>query len=273
MIDILLSTYNGEKYIEEQLNSILNQTNTQWKVIIRDDGSSDNTLKIIDDYARYYPDKFFLLKDNKGNLGSTLSFSELIQNCSGEYIMLCDQDDVWLNNKVEITAKEMSNLEMNFGNIPLMVFTDLKLVDKDLVLLSDSMIKSQKLDISVIDNPVKIAALNVVAGCTIMINRTAVRCVLPLTSKNIIHDQWMAVNISKYGKISYLPYPTILYRQHSNNVVGSNKISFQYFYNKLKSPLKQMNIYSDLLSQLSFKISPLEFIMYKAIFTFKRMLK
>ncbi len=272
-IDILLSTYNGEKYIKEQLDSILNQTNNQWKLIIRDDGSSDNTLNIIDDYVKNYPDKFFLFKDNKGNLGSTLSFSQLIENSTSDYIMLCDQDDVWLDNKIEITLKEMFNLEVSFGKIPLMVFTDLKVVDQNLVLLSDSMIKSQKLDISVINNPVKLAALNVVAGCTVMINRTAVRCVLPLTSKNIIHDQWMAVNISKYGKISYLPYSTILYRQHSNNVVGSNKIAFQYFYNKLKSPLKQMNIYSDLLSQLSFKITPFKFILYKVFFTFKRLLK
>ncbi|WP_052266150.1 glycosyltransferase family 2 protein [Pedobacter kyungheensis] len=272
-IDILLSTYNGGKYLDEQLNSILSQTNSQWKIIIRDDGSSDNTLSIIDCYVRNYPDKFFLLKDLGGNLGSTLSFSQLIENCNGDYIMLCDQDDVWLDNKIEITLNEMSNLEMNFGKIPLMVFTDLKVVDQNLAILSDSMIKSQKLDVSVINKPVKLAALNVVAGCTIMINRAAVKCVLPLTSKNIIHDQWMAVNISKYGKISYVSQPTILYRQHSNNVVGSNKIAFQYFYNKLKSPLKQMRIYSDLLSQLSFKISSIEFIMYKVFFTFKRMLK
>lgn len=272
-IDILLSTYNGEKYIEEQLNSILNQTDSRWKIIIRDDGSSDSTLNIIKSYISKYPDKIFLFKDDKGNLGSTLSFFALIENCESEYIMLCDQDDVWLDNKVEITLKEMSNLELSFGKIPLMVFTDLIIVDKKLTPLSDSLIKSQKLDTSIIDNPTKLAAMNVVAGCTTMINRVSIKYLLPMTSKNIIHDQWMAINIAKYGKLSYLPYSSILYRQHSSNVVGSNKIAFRYFYDKIKSPLKQMKIYSDLLSQLRFKINPFKFVMYKVLFTFKRLLK
>lgn len=273
MIDILLSTYNGEKYIKEQLDSIISQTKTEWQLKIRDDGSSDNTLHIIEEYIKLYSNKIFLLKDNNERLGSTMSFSELLKNSTNKYIMLCDQDDVWLNNKIEITFNQMLEMENQYGDIPLMVFTDLREVDHELNLISKSFIKSQKLDPTIIGSITKLAAMNVVAGCTIMINKKALQYVLPIYSKHITHDQWMAINIAKFGKIKYLDLTTILYRQHSNNVLGANKIGFYYFFNKLKKPTKQLIIYRDLLSGLNFKINVLGFIYYKLFFNIKRLIK
>jgi glycosyltransferase involved in cell wall biosynthesis len=270
MIEILLSSYNGEKYIKELLDSLLSQSYTNWQLVVRDDGSQDSTLKIINEYKKVYPDKIKILHDGGDNLGSTFSFSRLFENSKCEYIMLCDQDDIWLPQKIELTFDEMLKLEENYKDIPLMIFTDLKEVDENLNIISESFMKSQKLFPSIILNPKKLVALNVVAGCTTLINRKAIEYILPFPSANIIHDQWMAINIAKYGKIQYLPKATILYRQHSSNVLGSYKIGIRYFYKKIKNPLKQIRIYRNLLSNLSFKVSILEFIFYKLLFTIKR---
>lgn len=272
-IDILLATYNGEKFITEQLNSILKQTYTNWNLIIRDDGSTDKTLDIISGFVANNPSKIAILYDNLGHLNSTFSFAFLIENCSSEYIMFCDQDDVWLNNKIEITLDEMLKFESENENLPLMVFTDLKEVDEELNLLTESFIKSQKLDPTIINNATKLAAMNVVAGCTTMINRKAKKYILPILSKNIIHDQWIAVNIAYYGKIKYIDSTTILYRQHSRNTLGSNIIGMSYFLNKIKQPKKQYLIYRDLIRGLNFKINILYFTLYKLYFSLKRLIK
>lgn len=272
MIDILLSTYNGEKYIKEQLDSIISQTNINWQLKIRDDGSTDKTIEIIEGYIQVYSNKIILCKDDNGRLGSTLSFSKLLELSSSKYIMLCDQDDVWLNNKIEITLNGMLEMENRYGDIPLMVFTDLREVDQELNLISESFIKSQKLDPTIINNATKLASMNVVAGCTTMINKKAIQYILPIYSKYVTHDQWIAINIAKFGKIKYLDVATILYRQHSNNVLGAYKIGISYFFNKIMQPIKQLNIYRDLLTGLNFKINVFGFAYYKMVFTIKRLI-
>lgn len=271
-VAILLSTYNGEKHLEELLESLLNQNFSNWVLYVRDDGSSDNTLVILEHYRKKYFDKISILEDGLGNLGSTLSFAALLAFCNSQYIMLCDQDDIWLDNKIELTLKEMIELENAYENEPLMVFTDLKEVDANLNVISESFIKSQKLFPDIINNYKKLLALNVVAGCTIMINRIALDYILPIPSRNIIHDQWIAVNISKFGHIRYLPYSTILYRQHAFNVVGANNIGTNYFFKKIISPLKQFRIYYDLIANLSFRVNVLKFAYYKLLFTYRRLL-
>jgi len=271
-IDILLATYNGEKYISEQINSILDQTYSNWNIIIRDDGSTDNTLNIIDDFVAKHPSKITILNDNKGHLNSTLSFASLLENSQNDFIMLCDQDDVWVNNKIELTLKVMIEFVNQFGDIPLMVFTDLKEVDEELNIISESFIKSQKLDPTIINNATKLAAMNVVAGCTTMINKKAIKYILPIHSKNIIHDQWMAVNIAKYGKIKFIDLTTILYRQHSKNALGSYNIRISYFLKKIMDPNRQLMIYRDLLTGLNFKINLFSFAFYKLYFSIKRLI-
>lgn len=271
-VAILLSTYNGEEHLEELLDSLLSQNSDNWTLFIRDDGSSDNTLIIIESYHKRYFDKINVLVDDLGNIGSTLSFATLLQSCNSDYIMLCDQDDIWLSNKIDLTLNIMLDLEKSYENEPLMVFTDLKEVDNNLHVISESFIKSQKMFPEIVNNYIKLLALNVVAGCTMMINRVALDYVLPIPSKNIIHDQWIAVNISKFGHIKYLPYSSILYRQHASNVVGANNIGIIYFLKKMINPFKQFRIYYDLISNLTFRINVLEFVYYKLLFTYKRLL-
>lgn len=272
-IEILLATYNGEKYLEDLIKSLFNQTYSGWRLTIRDDGSSDRTLQIISELAALYPEKIRIFDDGKAHLGSTLSFSSLLEQATANYMMLCDQDDVWFKTKIEQTLRAMLELAQESGDIPLMVFTDLTEVDQDMNVLAESFMKSQKLDPAVVSDPVKLSALNVVAGCTTLFNRRALDYVVPVPSRYIVHDQWLAVNISKYGRISYLPVSTIFYRQHSLNVLGSNKIGFRYFYDKLKRPLTQFRIYYSLLTGLHFRISLLKYAFYKFFYTIKRLVR
>lgn len=270
-VEILLSTYNGNKHLEEQLTSLVNQTYQNFVVTIRDDGSQDNSREIILKFVQNYPSKFRFIEDRKGNLGSTLSFSLLLALSAENYIMLCDQDDFWLNDKIEITYKAMCDLEKNNPKVPLMIFTDLKEVDENLKVINDSFFKSQKLFPEICNDPLKLVALNVVAGCTTMINRLALQYVLPMPSSKIIHDQWLAINIAHYGKINFISTPTLLYRQHAQNVVGANSVSHWYFLKKIFNFKKQLNIYIDLITNLKFKVSILGFIRYKILFTVKRL--
>jgi glycosyltransferase involved in cell wall biosynthesis len=270
-IDILLATYNGELFLKEQLNSILNQSYKDFTLIIRDDGSTDKTVEIVNNYISQYPDKIIILHDKVLHRGAALSFGYLIEQSSADYIMLSDQDDVWLNNKVEITLDAMLEFEKEHIGKPLMVFTDLKEVDNNLKIINESFISSQKLFPEVIANPTKILSLNVVAGCTMMLNSISKQYVLPVPTSKVGHDQWIAANIAHYGKIKYLPVSTILYRQHNFNAVGANNIGIKYFVNKLLNPSKQLRIYTDLISNLNFKVNYLSFLCYKMYFTFKRL--
>jgi glycosyltransferase involved in cell wall biosynthesis len=272
-IDILLSTYNGEKYLKDLISSLLNQTWPGWRLLIRDDGSTDRTLEIIDYYVRSCPGKIELIQDGKAHVGSTLSFSFLLGSCSGRYIMLCDQDDVWFKSKIEVTFRAMLRLEEKWKDIPLLVFTDLIEVDENLNLISESFMKSQKLFPSVITDPVKLLALNVVAGCTTMINKKALDYLLPIPSEYVTHDQWIAVIIARYGRIRFLSAPTIFYRQHSANVFGAKDIGLGYFVRKLKAPLDQLRIYHALITGLPFRVSIWKFLFYKIFFTIRRLMK
>lgn len=271
-IEILLATYNGEKYLKEQLLSIVNQTNQNWFLTIRDDGSTDSTPEIISSFIQLYPNKIKLLTDSYSRLKSTLSFSKLIEASSGNYMMLCDQDDYWLPTKIEDTLKVLLEEEQKNPDIPIMVFTDMKVVDNNLNILNHSFINSQKLYPTVVSDYHKLIALNVVAGCTTLFNRKSISYITPIISSKIIHDQWIAVNISKFGKVVFLEKQTSLYRQHGNNTVGTDYKNWRYFLDKIRSPIRQFNIYYDLISGLSFKVNLTKFIFYKFLFTFRRLI-
>ena len=101
MIDILMATHNGEEYIGQQLDSIFAQTNQDWQLLCRDDGSNDSTVSIVTQYMTRHPGRIKLLSDNKGRLGVGLNFGELLEHSNADYIMFADQDDVWLPEKID----------------------------------------------------------------------------------------------------------------------------------------------------------------------------
>lgn len=217
-ITILLSTYNGEKYLKEQLNSLFSQTYKNFEIIVRDDGSSDKTLEVL----KYYDVK---LLSSDGNIGIKKSFETLLkyayENSDADYFMFCDQDDVWNDNKIEKTLEEMKRLEKLYGNnTPLLVHTDLEVVDENLKTISSSMWKYEYI-LPQFNTFNRLLIQNTITGCTMMINRELAKKSLDIPEESIMHDWWIGLIASCFGKISYLEESTIKYRQHGKNTIGT----------------------------------------------------
>lgn len=223
-IDILLAAYNGEKYIGRQIQSILDQTYQKFRIIVRDDGSKDKTLDIIQEFIQKNPSKI-ILTSSGSNLGAIGNFSALMAHSQANYIMFSDQDDVWLEDKVAKTFSKMKEMEKKYGKMPLLVHTDLKVADENLNLLDSSFWHYTKLYPKNSQVLNKILVQNVVTGCTMLFNRPLLELALPIPLDSIMHDWWIALTASAFGKIAYIESPTILYRQHGKNTLGAKKFS------------------------------------------------
>ena len=238
LIAILMATYNGEKFVSEQINSILNQTYKNWKLIIHDDCSTDLTVNIIKDYVYKYPDKIILIEDEVKCGGAKENFFHLIkivkEKWNFNYIMFADQDDVWLPEKIKITFIKMLEVEKKYGKkMPILVHTDLKIVDENLNLLCDSFWKYQNLDPR-IKKFNYLLVQNNVTGSTMMINNSLFQKIKYIPKNAIMHDWWIALIASSFGKIKYINEPTLLYRQHSYNDTGASEWNLKYILNKVK---------------------------------------
>ncbi len=221
-IDILLASYNGERFIGEQIQSLLDQTYSHWRILIRDDGSTDNTLAVISDYAKKYPEKIAVIEDDQRHLGACRNFAKLLERSTADYIMFCDQDDVWMPNKVQSSLEKIKNMEKRHGcSLPMLVYTDMKVVDERLQVISNSYWKHQAF------NPKSGALLNrllvsnVVIGCTMMFNKKLKELSLPFPQNALMHDWWLALVSVAFGKNEYIRETPIFYRQHQANVAGA----------------------------------------------------
>lgn len=242
-IEIVMATYNGSKYLQEQIQSFFSQTYENWHLTVRDDGSTDNTLSILEGFAAKHPDRITIYRDSSGNLGPTLNFSLLLQNSRSDYTMLSDQDDVWLPDKIKLTLAKMKESEALFPDLPVLVFTDLAVVNSLLEPLFDSLWQMMRLDPSIAESPVKLAALNVVTGCTAMINCCARNIALPIPNRYLLHDHWLAVEIARLGRVIPLDRKTVLYRQHGANELGALKVDSHYLFRKTTSIPRQIEKY------------------------------
>lgn len=227
MIAILMSTYNGSLFIKEQIESILKQTNKEWLLYIRDDGSTDDTRMILQEYTRKNPSKIHLLHDEFMNIGAGRSFMHLLEVVNADYYMFCDQDDVWMENKIERTYLYLRNLEQKFGkNTAIGVFTDLIVVDSNLKVLMPSLWKGDNRNPDFVHNFYKQwTNRHASYGCTQMFNHATKKLVLPyrqFESTMGAHDNWVEYILIKKGVYDYIDESTILYRQHGTNVVGAN---------------------------------------------------
>jgi len=221
-IDILLPTYNGEKYLKEQIDSILNQTYKNIRLIISDDCSKDSTPKILEEYRG--KDERIELYLQKENIGVVKGIEFLLKKVKSNYYMLADQDDVWLPMKVE---KSIETLKKENADL---VFGDLEVVDQDLKTMypsfGDFMLLNRKIKKYI--NSYKVNYLyNCVTGCTVLSKKEFIEKILPIPteSKYLIHDHWIGLVVALNGKLAYMPEKYIKYRQHGNNQVGTDKIS------------------------------------------------
>jgi len=219
-IDILMATYNGEKYLAEQIDSIIGQSFQDWRLIIHDDGSSDSTVQIIKNYVNDYPEKILNIDDGIVTGGAKNNFFHLMKYAKAENIMFSDQDDVWMKRKIEFSFRKMVETERNNPNLPILVHTDLQVVDEDLNTISDSMFKIQKLRkvLSFEDY----LFVNNVTGCTVLANSKAIKFYNKNCKSILMHDWWLAIKVKQnHGVVVLLDSPLIKYRQHAGNVVGS----------------------------------------------------
>lgn len=212
-----MATYNGEKYLSQQLDSILNQTHPIYEIIIVDDGSSDDTLNILNTYR----DKYNNIKvyPNPENIGVVKSFERAIMLASGDYVALADQDDVWFNNKIEVLVAEIGD--------NLLIHSDAVLVDDDMNVLQPSHFawgkqsdKNGFFDYLVNSN---------VTGCTVLMSRELINLTLPLRSYVLPHDWYFSYYAAYCGRIKLYLEPLIYYRQHAVNVSGAKKKTFTQY--------------------------------------------
>ena len=232
-IAILIATYNGEKYIKQQLDSLLKQTYHEWKAYIHDDGSIDRTVEIIEQYVQKYPSRFIII-EGPSTGGACSNFMYLFRNVEADYYMCCDQDDYWLPDKIRQTFAVMKKIQGE-GSKPCLVHTDLKVADAELEIISESMDRYQKLHSC--DSAIgHLVVQNTVTGCTMMVNRKLRdMLLLPIDNRHLImHDWWAGMIAAQFGKIKYLDIATILYRQHENNCVGAKELNFRMMLIKLK---------------------------------------
>ena len=235
-VAILLATYNGSRFIDEQLSSIINQSFTNWIVYISDDGSTDNTVDIINKYIEEYPSKFILCNSETKHRGAAINFLLLLKNVSAKYYMFCDQDDVWLPNKIEDSLSVLRRLEILSPATPILVHTDLMVVNAELNIISTSM--WDYIDIRKCIGKFEYYKLyNVATGCTMLFNHS-VKSILPDIADNqdiLMHDYYILLHILKNnGVIHAVPTSTVLYRQHGNNTLGAiryNKSIYNYIKN------------------------------------------
>lgn len=270
LVDILMSSYNGSQFIEEQLCSLLNQSHKGINIIIRDDGSSDETRNIILNYVAKFPGKIKYFED-KENLGSSKSFLRLLDFSRAGYFMFSDQDDVWCHDKVEKSLEKMKEIEMSYvKDKPILIFTDLKVVDVHLNVLSASLWETQKLDPNIALHWKKLLAQNVVTGCTMMLNKCIKKYIKPEMKFKIHHDQLLAVLASKHGKVSWIDTPTMLYRQHQANVLGALRVDGSYLMKKILNLKRNIKFFVNASRYFDNDVSVLELIFYKTVINIKR---
>lgn len=229
----MMATYNGATYLAEQIQSIINQSFSDWKLYIKDDGSSDGTLDIIESFGRKFDGKIVNLSNISGGGNAKDNFFALLNwvsnNTDSDYFMFSDQDDVWLPDKIQ---NSVDVLAVEQG--PALVHTDLLVVDHSLHTITDSFAEYSHLRTDFNDLS-HLLVQNNVTGCTMIWNKKLNNLIKPNFNKNIVmHDWWISLIAAAFGTIMFVDKATIMYRQHSNNVVGAHRVgSLGYIQNKL----------------------------------------
>lgn len=228
---ILVSTYNGSKYLREQLDSIYRQKGCEISVLVRDDGSTDDTKKILNEYAETYD-----LKWIKGeNIGPANSFIELIYMAPSnyDYYAFCDQDDVWEEDKL------LTSLECFVTSKPTIICSNATLCDCNLVELGPVYKSAPKF------NFIGVLLHGGILGCTMVINKSLFDLIQNYDKPMVpMHDYYIsAMCLAVGGEIIYLPKSTMLYRQHDTNVIGCEKKWYSSLVEKLNLMLNKKNFY------------------------------
>lgn len=220
-VDILLATYNGEKYLEAQLDSILKQSYKDIRLLISDDCSTDGTREILNRYKE--KDNRIVLFFQDKNLGVVKNFEFLLGKVENKYYMLSDQDDIWKDDKIEKSVKKLEETGADLA------YSDLEVVDENLNVIYKSYwdLKGFTKRVKKYNTFESLYLNNYITGCTIISKKEFIKDIIPIPSNSeyILHDYWTVLVVSQKGKITYIDEPLIKYRQHKNNNIGSKKRS------------------------------------------------
>jgi len=220
---IILASFEGADFLREQLDSLIAQTEAQWRLLIRDDGSTDATLDIIRDYSQK-DERIRLLSDNPGPTSSALgNFTVLLEaafKLGAEYVFCCDQDDVWEPGKLELVLARLKQLE-GTAKAPSLVHHDLMVVNESFEPIADSFIELMQLHPSGQQNPQRLISRNEITGCAMACNRALLEIALPISDQAVMHDWWLALCAAYFGRLAFMPDKLVKYRQHSDNTIGA----------------------------------------------------
>ena len=219
-VQILLATYNGEEFLQEQLDSLFGQSCQDFEVLVGDDGSIDSTLAIIDKAVSKRPHQIRVVYRAAVG-GAARNFMRLVASADAPYVMFCDQDDVWLADKVSTLLAKIKEVEAAYPTTPVLVHSDLAVVDQQLRPIHPSFFDYQRID------PARNAFADVLlrncaTGCAAIANRNLVTLVKDDPADMMyMHDWWFAIAAAARGRVAHVAKATVLYRQHESNAIGA----------------------------------------------------
>ncbi|MFC1684563.1 glycosyltransferase family 2 protein [Pseudomonadota bacterium] len=223
---ILMAAYNCHKYIEEQVESIRAQAGVNWRLTVRDDGSGGATPGIIHRLASK-DDRIESIEDAHGNLGVCGNFALLALRAQSDgcsYLAFADQDDYWLPGKLLRQLELMRKMEYENPGAPILVYSDLEVVDSRLTPIAPSFMRYQGIRHEE-NSPLDVLlAQNFVIGCTMLVNKPLLDLALPVPEEVLMHDWWFALCAATCGRIGFVDMPLVKYRQHGDNEVGAKSV-------------------------------------------------
>ena len=228
-VQVLLASFRGRRFIGQQIDSILDQSHRNLEILVRDDGSDDGTVEELGRIESKAGGRVRLLDRSGVNVGIINNFGTLLNAATADYVMFSDGDDVWLPDKVEASLKQIMASEVTLGqSTPVLVHTDLRVVGPNLEPIADSFWQRQRLDVERGVAMQRVLPFNCVTGSTIMMNRALVDLSRPIPSQVLMHDWWVALVAAATGHITTVNKPTVLYRQHGQNALGSRSYGMRY---------------------------------------------
>jgi len=237
MITVMMGTFNGERYVGQQLDSLLNQTRLPDRILIHDDRSTDATPEILAGYQSAHPGLIDVAVNPSNSGGSAQNFMSMMVSTRDDYLMLCDQDDVWLPDKIQLSLDKITQMEATWGaDIPCLMHSDLTVVDEDLNPDPNSFRESTfaNYDRTTLKDQI---IQNTATGCTIMYNRALAEFITRAPDHMVMHDWWISLIAAAFGHMDHINDRTILYRQHKENQVGVTDMrTLRYKLRRLVNP-------------------------------------
>ena len=215
--DVILAVWNGERYLPAMLDSLLSQTTRDFNVLVRDDGSRDRSLEILEEYKPKFDGRLSVITGEPSG-SATSNFAVLMRETKADYVLFADQDDVWKPEKVELTLRSLKEAEMKYGkSTPIYFATDIAVVNKDLEVISPSYWKWKRLNPSMMGKLSQSLICVPIQGMASGINRALLDLSNPVAEKAISHDWWAQLIAAAMGKVICDPTTTALYRVHGGN--------------------------------------------------------